>query len=98
MGIPFNLQLGINLIDILLDAPLGKEQLFRNFPIPQAACHQLHDFIFSFRQRGKGCRTMRGKLLLPLFGCLSEPLDARKKGRLRQLFKRFFEKLLKRLS
>ena len=54
MGIPFNLQLGINLIDILLDAPLGKEQLFRNFPIPQAARHQLHDFIFPFRQRGKG--------------------------------------------
>ena len=66
MGIPFNLQLGINLIDILLDAPLGKEQLFRNFPIPQAARHQLHDFIFPFRQRGKGCRAMRGKLLLPL--------------------------------
>ena len=32
MGIPFNLQLGINLIDILLDAPLGKEQLSTHRP------------------------------------------------------------------
>ena len=59
-GVALDMELGINLIDILLDAPFGEIELFRNLAVAQPLCHQLHDLKFPLRQHVEGCRASAG--------------------------------------
>ena len=64
--VALDVELGIDLVYILLDAALGEKQLFRDLPVRQPLCHQADQRIFPLRQRGERCgadrppRTGRG--------------------------------------
>ena len=45
-GVALDMKLGIDLVDILLDAPLGEKELFRDLAVAEALRHQLHDLKF----------------------------------------------------
>ena len=51
------MKLGIDLVHILLDAPLGEVELFRNLAVTQPLRYQLHDLKFPRRQCVKDRRT-----------------------------------------
>ena len=59
-GIALNMKFRIDLIHILLDAPLGEIELFRNLAVGKPLRHQLHDFKFPRCQHVEGCRASAG--------------------------------------
>ena len=63
-GVSLNMEFGIDLIHILLDAALGEIEFFRDLAVTQPLRYQLHDLKFPRRQRVKGrwvsaCRVSR---------------------------------------
>lgn len=56
-GVSLNMEFGIDLIHILLDAPLGEVAFLCDFAVAQALHHQLHDLKFPRRQCAEGRRT-----------------------------------------
>ena len=56
-GVPLNLELGIELVDVLPDAALGEEQLFGDLLVAQALGRQLGQGVFPVRQGGQCRRT-----------------------------------------
>ena len=56
-GVPLNMEFGIDLIHILLDASLGEVALLCDLAVAQALRHQLHDLKFPRRQCAEGRRT-----------------------------------------
>ena len=58
-GVPLDVELGIDLLDILLHAALREKQLFRDLAVAEPLRHQPHDLIFPLRQRGEGRRSGR---------------------------------------
>ena len=56
-GVALDMELGIDLIDILLDASLGEIEPFRDLAVGKPLRHQLHDLKSPRCQRRKGCRA-----------------------------------------
>lgn len=56
-GVALNMELGIDLIHILLDTSLGEIEPFRDLTVGEPLPHQLHDLVFPRRQRVKDRRT-----------------------------------------
>ena len=55
-GVPLNMEFGIDLIHILLDASLGEVAFLCDLAVAQALRHQLHDLKFPRRQCGDALR------------------------------------------
>ena len=68
--VALDVELGIDLVYILLDAALGEKQLFRDLPVRQPLCHQADQRIFPLRQRGERCGADRPAL--PPLPCLAQ--------------------------
>ena len=49
--LPFYLQFGVDLVDVLSDTALGQVQLFRNLAVAQPLGHQPDDLAFPLGQR-----------------------------------------------
>ena len=47
--VALDVELGIDLVYILLDAALGEKQLFRDLPVRQPLCHQADQRIFPLK-------------------------------------------------
>ena len=54
-GISLNMEFGIDLIHILLDASLGEVALLCDLAVAQALRHQPHGLALTLRQRGERC-------------------------------------------
>lgn len=77
-GVPLDMELGIDLVHILLDTALGEIEPFRDLTVGEPLPHQLHDLVFPRRQRVKDRRT--GACRVSRFCRLTQRHDLRRKG------------------
>lgn len=68
-GVTLNMEFGIDLVHILLDAALGEVELFRDLTVGKPLPHQLHDLVFPRRQRAQTA----GRTLAMLRACAASP-------------------------
>ena len=88
-GVALDMELIVDGFDILLDAALGEEQLFRDLAVVQPLCHQPDNLIFPLGQRRQGFRTVKSGLS-PLCG-FSQFDDLRNRSGLQPLCQQWLE-------